>query len=82
MFRFHFKTDRDSPIGLILAIVVIWITLALVSLVPMIKHILWCIEAADDTGSAIALLIAGLIIPPVGWVHGVSILLGFGGWIS
>ncbi|MCY3727168.1 MAG: hypothetical protein OXF95_11085 [Rhodobacteraceae bacterium] len=44
MFRFHFKTNRDSPIGLILAIVAIWIILALVSLVPMIKHILWCIS--------------------------------------
>ncbi len=81
MFRFHFKTGRLREIGLILVLVVIFVTLALVALAPMITHILWCIKTAADSGSAIALLIVGLIIPPVGWIHGASILLGFGGWI-
>ena len=44
---------------------------------PFITHIVWCINAASETGSAIALLIVGIIIPPVGWVHGLSIWLGF-----
>ncbi|MCY3626276.1 MAG: hypothetical protein OXG88_01360 [Gammaproteobacteria bacterium] len=81
MFRFHFKTNRLREIGLILALGLIFVTLALVALAPMIRHILWCIGAAADSGSAIALLIVGLIIPPIGWIHGVSLLLGFGGWI-
>ena len=81
MFRFYFKINRLKEISLILAIVLIGATLALVALAPMIKHILWCIGAAAESGSAIALLIVGLIIPPVGWIHGVSLFLGFGGWI-
>ena len=44
---------------------------------PLITHIVWCINAASETGSAIALLIVGLIIPPVGWIHGISLWLGF-----
>ncbi len=63
-----------------LAIPFFLITVA-VLLGPIVKHVMWCIEAAADTGSAIALLVVGLMFPPVGWVHGVSILLGFGGWI-
>lgn len=43
---------------------------------PVIYHVVWCIEAAAETGSAIALLIAGLMFPPLGWVHGVSLLFG------
>lgn len=40
MFRFHFKTDRLREIGLILALGLIFVTLALVALAPMIRHIL------------------------------------------
>ena len=43
---------------------------------PMINHIVWCIDKASETGSAIALLIVGVVIPPVGWVHGVSLFFG------
>lgn len=44
---------------------------------PMIYHIVWCINMADETGSAIALLIVGVIFPPLGWVHGVALTFGF-----
>ena len=44
---------------------------------PFITHIVWCINAASETGSAIALLIVGIIFPPLGWVHGVALWLGF-----
>lgn len=44
---------------------------------PLINHIVWCINAASETGSAIALLIVGLLFPPLGWVHGVALWLGF-----
>ncbi len=49
---------------------------------PLIRHVVWCVQMADVTGSAIALLIVGLVIFPVGWIHGVSVLLGFGGWVG
>jgi hypothetical protein len=58
-----------------------FILIICVSLGPLVAHVVWCINAAAHTGSAIALLIAGLALPPVGWVHGVSVLLGFGGWV-
>ncbi len=48
---------------------------------PLIVHIVWCIQTASETGSAIALLIVGLLFFPVGWIHGMSIILGFGGWL-
>ncbi len=44
---------------------------------PFITHIVWCINAAAETGSAIALLILGVFIPPVGWMHGIALWLGF-----
>ena len=84
-YRFTFfgrNYYRKGPLGMMWVILTIWLALAAVAFVPMVKHILWCIEAAAETGSAIALLVVGLIIPPVGWVHGVSLLLGFGGWVS
>ena len=52
------------------------IVLVVAIAVPLIHHIVWCISAASESGSAIALLIAGLIIPPVGWGHGVSLFFG------
>ena len=57
------------------------ITFMVVGLVPLSIHVVWCIQMAAETGSAIALLIVGLLLFPVGWVHGMSILLGFGGWL-
>jgi len=42
-----------------------------------VTHIIFCIQAAAYTGSAIALLIVGLVIFPVGVVHGIAIWLGF-----
>lgn len=44
---------------------------------PIINHVVWCINAAAETGSAIALLIIGLVFPPLGWVHGVALWLGY-----
>ena len=48
-----------------------------ISLGPFIKHILWCLERADESMAAIALLIIGLFFFPIGWLHGVSLFLGF-----
>lgn len=49
--------------------------------VPYFTHIVWCIQKADETGSAIALLIVGVVAAPVGWLHGLCVLVGFGGWV-
>lgn len=70
-YRFTFfgrNYYRNGPLGMMWVILAIWLALAAVAFVLMVKHILWCIETAAETGSAIALLVVGLIIPPVGWV--------------
>ena len=51
--------------------------LAIVIIGPILTHVIWCINMAEETGSAIALLLVGLFIPPVGWFHGMSLWLGF-----
>lgn len=53
-----------------------FITVLVVAVGPIINHIVWCIQHASETGSAIALLIVGLVITPVAWVHGVCLLFG------
>ena len=52
----------------------------LVSIAAWITHIVFCIKAAAWTGSAIALLIVGIAIFPVGIIHGISIWFG-AGWL-
>jgi len=52
------------------------IVIVVVIAVPLIHHVVWCITSASEKGSAVALLIAGLILPPVGWGHGVSLFFG------
>lgn len=51
------------------------------SLIPIGWHVWWCIEHSADSLQHVALLVAGLAIPPLGWAHGMSLLLGFGGWL-
>lgn len=48
--------------------------LAAVTIIPFIFHIVQCVK--DDWAS---MLIIGLVIPPVGWVHGVGIMFGIWG---
>lgn len=48
-----------------------------VTIGPIITHIVWCVQHASETGSAIALLIVGLVFTPVSWVHGVCLWFGF-----
>ncbi len=50
---------------------------AAIFIVPFGNHIVWCIQAADQTGSAIALLLVGMFFFPIGWLHGVSLFLGY-----
>ena len=56
---------------------VVGIAFLLIPLAAMITHVIFCIKAAAWTGSAIALLIVGLAVFPVGIVHGIALWLGF-----
>ena len=51
------------------------------SLAAYVTHIVWLVSAAELTGSAIALLIVGIFIAPVGVIHGVALWLGYT-WIN
>lgn len=53
------------------------LTIAIFGFGPWITHIVWCIRMANETGSAIALLIVGMVAFPIGWLHGVSLWFGF-----
>lgn len=57
-----------------------WIIAAVIAatvfFAPWIYHIVWCIEKAEQSGSAIALLIVGVVFPPLGWVHGICLTFG------
>lgn len=57
------------------------ICFALMLFGPLVAHVVWCVEAAERTGSAVALLIVGLAMFPIGWIHGFSVLIGIGGWV-
>ncbi len=47
---------------------------------PISQHVVWYVGGVDRTVSATALLVVGLVVPVIGWVHGVSIMLGWA-WI-
>ena len=65
----------------LLAFLAAALALAVAGLVPLGWHVLWCIEKAAEGWQSLALLVAGLAIPPLGWAHGMSLLLGFGEWL-
>ncbi len=48
-----------------------------IPIVAWITHIIFCIKAAAYTGSAIALLILGMAVFPIGILHGICIWFGF-----
>ena len=83
---FEFGLSRwpyDFP-GPILAAVIFYFLFGVAVFGPLVIHVWWCIQLATgyaDYWIPLVLLIGGLIVPPVGWVHGMSILLGFGGWL-
>ena len=75
-FRFNFSAQRLSGLEFT-GVVILFILIAIIAIVPVVKHIIWCIQAAADSMQPVALLVAGLIIPPLGWLHGVSLFLGY-----
>ena len=54
--------------------------MAAAGLIPIARHVLWCIGHSESM-QHLLLLGAGVIVPPLGWAHGMSLLLGFGGWL-
>lgn len=59
--------------------VVLFLVGGVAALAAWITHIVVCIAA--NTASAVALLLVGLLIPPVGVLHGFSYWLGYG-WVA
>ena len=55
--------------------------LAILILLPIGWHAFWCVERVEQGLQFFALLFAGLAFTPLGWIHGMSVLLGFGGWL-
>ena len=53
------------------------IAFMLIPIAALITHVVFCIKAAAYTGSAIALLIVGIAVFPVGVLHGIALWLGF-----
>ena len=54
--------------------------MAATGLIPLARHVLWCIGHSESM-QHILLLGAGVIVPALGWAQGMSLLLGFGGWL-
>ena len=80
-FRFkisHWPWEFPGPF---LLFTVFFLLAGVVGLGPLIIHVIWCIQLAAENWVALVLLVVGVIVAPVGWVHGMSILLGFGGWL-
>lgn len=55
--------------------------LAIPIFLPIGWHAFRCVERVEQGLQVFALPFAGLASPPLGWVHGMSLLLGFGGWL-
>lgn len=53
----------------------IWLIGIIAVLGPFVVHI-WVTVATNWA----ALLILGLAVPPIGWIHGAGVLLGVWGW--
>ena len=63
-----------AALGGVLAFALMWLGLLAAIIAPFIVHIVVCVKT-----NWAAMLILGLIIPPVGWVHGAGIILGLWG---
>lgn len=76
---FRFKVNgKDLSIAVvtILACVVIGVG----TVMPLWMHIWWCLTSAPCvTWQALVLAAGGLVLIPIGWLHGIAILFGPGG---
>lgn len=71
MMSIYWRERLDALGGLFIGLLAIALTLG-----PYVTHIVWCIREASETGSAIALLLVGMVIAPVGWLHGLCLWAG------
>jgi hypothetical protein len=69
--QYHYSGNNPLAVLGVIALVIAGIA---VTIVPFIVHIVVCVKA-----NWAAMLIIGLVIPPVGWVHGAGIILGVWG---
>lgn len=68
--------DTINDFVKLMGVLVTIVAVAAAMLAPWLYHIVWCIKASAETGGAIALLIVGVLFPPLGWVHGVCLTFG------
>ena len=63
----------------VLAATLLLIIVGCLVTIPLIYHVMICVEMILDEGSwiAFAFLVFGMIAFPVGWIHGVLALFGF-----
>lgn len=60
-----------------IGMVLFFIAFIVLIVVSWIAHIVACLKAA--TLFAFGLLIVGIVIPPIGWVHGFAYMVGWVG---
>ena len=72
--KVKYEASGIGAAGAMLAMTIVWLAVAAAIIAPMIVHIVVCVKA-----NWAAMLIVGLVFPPVGWVHGVGIIFGFWG---
>jgi len=56
----------------LVAIISMWIVGLLAALGPFIYHLVYCFQTEKYL-----LLVAGAIVPPVGWFHGLGVVFGW-----
>lgn len=66
--------NDNFAIGTVLAVAIMWLAGLAALIAPFIVHIVVRVKT-----NWAAMLILGLVIPPVGWVHGVGIIFGLWG---
>lgn len=55
-----------------ISVVVMWAGILLVAIGPLLNHIVYCFQSEKYI-----LLLAGVIVAPVGWFHGIGLFFGW-----
>lgn len=55
-----------------IGIIIMWAAIVVATVGPMLNHIVYCFKSGEYV-----LLLAGVIVAPVGWFHGLGLLFGW-----
>lgn len=67
--------DTCWVVGAILAVCLA----VFIAVVPFIAHMAWAVGLPCTTWLSMTILIGGIVVFPLGWLHGTVVILGFGG---